>query len=98
MNPKFFLVKFNECDLLVEDLETVERVKKYKDEIIALYNLTIEAMQNFMDLSYKATLKEKSDTLKAKFSDKFVFGVPFDARSGELYALDKRIAYTEVNI
>jgi hypothetical protein len=92
------LIKFDGCDLLVEDFETVERVKQHRQEVVELYNLTIAAMTNFDDTTYSAVLKIKHSELREKFSDKFIFGLPFDARSGELYALDKKISYVEISI
>lgn len=93
-----FLVKFDGIDLLVEDLETVDLVKSNADEIINLRDLANEAMVNFSDKSYESKLKKNSEKLKSKFTSKFVFGYPFDARSGELYALDKKMIYSEVLI
>lgn len=95
---EMILLKFDSCDLLVEDYETVQRVKLHRQEIIELYNLTIEALRNFNDNSYSAKLKIKNSALREKFADKFIFGMPFDARSGELYALDKKINYIECSI
>ncbi|MBS0044205.1 hypothetical protein KFE26_18130 [Shewanella sp. M16] len=95
---KMILLKFDRCDLLVEDDEAAQRVKQHRQEIVELYNLTIEAMNNFNDTSYSAKLKIKNSALREKFADKFIFGMPFDARSGELYALDKKISYIECSI
>ncbi|MDI5833270.1 hypothetical protein OCF84_20910 (plasmid) [Shewanella xiamenensis] len=95
---EMILIKFDRCDLLVEDHETAQRVKQHRQEIIELYNLTIEALRNLNDNSYSAKLKIKNSELREKFADKFIFGMPFDARSGELYALDKKINYFECSI
>ena len=55
-------------------------------------------MANYLDTSYAAKLKACTKNLQTKFTGHFIFGYPFDARSGELYALDKKISYKIINL
>jgi hypothetical protein len=94
---KMFLVKMPGINLLVEDLETLELVKRNLDDIDSLTPMTIDALRNSNDKSYSLRLDDKMEKVKAKLKGKFFAGSPFHAIRGEAYARKNNISYTKVD-